>query len=550
MVIPLMIGGLLLFSVVFFGIYQYQRHQMKWTRNILDEREAFFLADAALHRGVARFVARPYVERWYGATPVDDMLTGRKHSGLLDQTSQGADDGAGPLVAGGTYTLLAEDRYDGEREGLSLIPSTNLDYTELFAHATVQGAAGPVSALVYGRLAICPETCYLNPDPTDAERIKKMIRYRVYTAPDLADKPYTVPGTDTAAARSRFEYEIAKGHENYLRNRVTFKDLRTKVDATWNKPAPGTCATYSDAQVDAMFANVTPPAQNPNVSTDPAAYNWWLAGMIRNYRLADPVVAAPEGERWLLDPQWVYDARREQIEASVMLLFTGKTLQPMPDWIALTSPNPTTTGDKFMDRVIKNNQAAEDMISEPMEQWTSDVANFWRDEDKANIVPGHIFPYPTPTGPFTDPKLGQDYADSAFLDAFAAPPPPAIADMKAEVVRINTLLPAKDQLDPNEMVRDLGIQKVSYPVLLYSQLTDPAGALQNNPLSVADLLTYCGKYVEAPQAPFLADGGGDPGPAYPPDDPAPPKETPDLIPVNPPAPPTGNGGYVTYTVVP
>src|SRR5205823_2423706 len=104
----------------------------------------------------------------------------------------------------------------------------------------------------------------------------------------------------------------------------------------------------------------------------------------------------------------------------------------------------------------------EDLISEPDAEWTTDVANFWRDEETAHIVPGHVFPYPTPTGPFTDPELGMKYADSVFLDAFASASPPTIADMQAEVARINLLLATKDQLDPNEMVKDLGLRRVSY----------------------------------------------------------------------------------------
>ena len=548
MVIPLMICGLFVFCIVFFGVYQYQQQQMRWTRNTLEQRTAYFLADAAVTRGIARFVAQPYANRWYGPTPADDLLTGRKHSGLLDEHSEVNDDGNGPLVAGGSYTLLAEDRHDGEQEGLPLSTTTNLDFTELFARASVPGYGGPVSVLVYARLAIAPENGYLNPDPAADERIKKVIRYRVFTAQEIADKPYSTPGTDTAAVRSAFQWEIARTHENFLRNRLTFKDLRTKVDAAWNKPAPG-ATTYTDAQVDALFSGVTAVAQNSLQQTDSAAFNWWSDAMFRNYRLADAPVAAPEGMRFACDPAKLPDALRERMLQNVMKVFSGGTLAPLPDWTKLNSATPIDTGDKFMQRIVKNGQTAEDLIAEPIDQWTLDIGNCWRDEEQASIFAGHAIPYPAPP-PAVCPQTSPLFADYVFLEAFQTTPPPTIiADMQAEVTRINQYLPAANQMDPAATVRGLGPKPIPYPIELYAQLTDPTGTLQDYPISAPELITYFGKYIEAPQAPFLADGGGDPGPAIPPDDPRPPKEAPDVLPGPPPPPPTG-GGYVSGKVIP
>ena len=547
MVIPLMICGLMLFCVVFFGIHQFQRHQMRWTRSSLEQREAFFLADAALSRGVARYMALPYPDRWYGPNPVDNLLTGVKHSGLFDHNSGSQDDGGAPLNPRAAYTVLAEDRHDGEREGLPLTIETNLDYTELFAHATVPGYGGPVSVLVYGRLATCPEVGYLNPDPTGPERVKKVIRYRVFTAPEYATGPYRTPGADTAAVRSQFEWEIARAHQNFLRNRLTFKDLRAKVDAAWNKPA-APAATYTDAAVEALFAGITPPAANPYDSVAPAAVNWFASSMFRNYRLSDTPPAPPQGLRFCVDPAKVHDARTEQIITNIMLLFSGLTLKPMPDWTRLDSPTPLNTGDKFMNRVLKSGQTADDVITEASATWADDVGSFWRDEEKASIIPGHAFPFPTPTGPFSDPETGTKYVDGFFLDAFASATPPTIAAMQAEAVRINPFLPGDKQIDPNE-VRGLGISPVAYPILMYSQLND-GSKLVDNPLSIPELITYFGKHIEAPQAPFIADGPSDPGPAIPPPDPRPPKEGPEAAPPVTPAAPQQTGGYVGPKIIP
>lgn len=549
MVIPLIICGLLVFAAVFTGIYQLQRHQMKWTRSSLEQRQAFFLADAAYNRAVARFVAHHYSQRWYGDATADDQLPELKHSGRFDRASEPSDDGPAAPTTAGEYSLLEEDRHVGELEGQPLLPDTGIGFTEVFAHASVQGYDGPIKVLVYGRLAIAPGIGYLTPDPAAPERIKKVLRYRVYTEPDVVDKAYQTPGTDTAAVRSRFHWEIARAHQNFLRNRLAFRDLRTKVDAAWNKP-PTPCTTYNDAAVDALFSGIAPVAQNTNESTDPAAFNWWSVEMFRKFRLSDFALNLPEGLRFVADPSALHDARWEAIEASVMKLFSGKTLQPLPDWTRAVSVSPYDTGDKFMDREIRPGVTAESIVDQPIEKWSEEVSSCWRDEEQANILSGHIFPYPTPTGPFSDPELGAKYADSIWIDAFAAGTPPTIDEMKAEVVRINPLLPPDKVHNPDAVVRSLGTKPMPYPILMYSQLTDEQGRLQDNPLSVADVITYFGKYVEAPQAPFLADSSGNQMPAIPPEDPSPPKETPDFVPPTPVASTPPPGGYVSGTVVP
>lgn len=549
MVIPLMVCGLILFAVVFSGIYQLQRHQMRWTRSSIEQRQAYFLADSAMNRGIARYVAQHYSARWYGDNPVDDQLADRKHAGLFDRTSEAADDGPPAPTTAGTYTLLAEDRHAGELEGDPLIPDTTLGFTELFAHATVPGFDGPVRVLVYGRLAICPGIGYLTPDPAAPERMKKVLRYRVYTEPDLADRDYQTPGTDTAAARSRFHWEIARAHQNFLRNRLAFRDLRAKVDAAWNRPAAGVIS-YTDAQAEALFAGIAPINLNANEQTDPAAVNWFSVEMFRKFRLSDLALNLPEGMRFVVDPASLYDARKEAIAASVMRLFAGRTLEPLPDWTKVGSVSPFDSGDKFMDREIRPGVTAESIVDQPLADWTYEVANHWRDEQVARILPGHVFPYPTPTGPFSDPEAGTKYADSAYLDLFAAGAPPTIDEMKTEVVRINPLIPPDKERDPNALVQDLGIKRVAYPILLYAQLVDEGGRLQDNPTPVTELITYFGKYIEAPQAPFVADGPPNPGPAIPPEDPSPPKENPDLIPATPTTAPNPPGGYVSGLVVP
>ena len=67
---------------------------------------------------------------------------------------------------------------------------------------------------------------------------------------------------------------------------------------------------------------------------------------------------------------------------------------------------------------------------------------------------------------------------------------------------------------------------------------------------IEDLIDYFGKYIEAPQAPFIADGSSNPGPAIPPEDPRPPKEGPDVPPPGTPPTPPRPRSFVSHETIP
>lgn len=541
-ILPIVAGLSFLIGIVLFGLSQQQRHETRWTMRLYEEQRAQLLADAGLARAMARFVAKPFAESWYASPPSGDGLPALKHSGLLDASSQGKDeDGKGgppkpaeQLDPDGTYTVLAEDRYEGEYQGWSATSSSRLAWTDLFASGEVAGMRGVTRVMVLARMVITPTLDYFAPSATAPETIKKRVRYRVFAEPDAGDRTYTSPGADSQLARDRIHEEIAVAHQNFLRNRDAFRDLHRNVDAAWN--AARGKALFNGSEAEALFAGIAPPKASTLASTDGEARNAWVDAALARFHVAD---GQPQGAltRFLIDPADLITAQQELIADNLLKVFHSSTLTPMPERLSPTSSNPVSSPAEFL--LIQESQ---ERLPLDAGTWSRDVSGWSRKEPSATVPAGHFWPYPDPApGTYSTTDVAKSYVDQVFIDRFATSSPPTVDEMRAEVLRANAL-GATPQLDPDLYVSSPDPADVTYPVQLRWEVPRAAGGPLTYQMAVLGVMNHYLKYIEGP-AVFAPDAPGTdiaptrPAPMMPPGSAAPPREVPDPVPPDP-----GGGG--------
>jgi hypothetical protein len=548
MALAIILIALFVFSIVMFAIAQQQQHETRFTAMSIEQEKAFVLADAGLARALARHVARPYANRWYGNPPTDDREP-NEHAGFFDDGSQTTDGGGDKLEAGGGYTVLVEDRFTGETAGDQPSQDSKLDFTDVFARGTYDGPHGVVSALLFARLAIAPEVPFFPPtagvtptvssDESTPELVKRCIRYKVYFDPETADQTYEHTGADTAKLRGRVHEEIAQYHANFLKNRNTFKDLRdtAKVNKDWQAGTAGQ-AKWTHAQILALFDGIAGPAPLPAGDSSPDGasgefFNLWTEFMVRVYRVSD-LVPANTGAKYLIGSHPTDTETR--VAGNILRVFFGQTVTPIPAELKEGAANPVTTGDRLLQTI------GTPPTTEKRSTYDTNVSSWHRTEAHAKILQGHLNPFPWPpagTAPPPSPQpsppqpVADHYVDDAFKKRFFTEDvQPSIKDeMKAECTRVNGL-GGNVRFEDKVQAPDQPTQK---PFPIYLRYDTPplastpttTGPVQ---LSVPELVKLYAKYIESAA---IFDSGDPPHVT-----PTPP------MPTTPPPtrpPPSGNG---------
>jgi hypothetical protein len=548
MALPIVLIALLVFSLIMFAISQYQVHETRWTARSLDLQRAFVLADAGMQRAVARHIARPWARRWYGTPPnvADDQLgaANQEHEGRFDESSQMRDETgtSGPvpedrkLDPRGTYAVLVEDRRDaefGETQPPPATPDVKLMFTDIYSKATVQGASGRVNALVFARIAICPELNYFTPSETAPEHIKKVIRYGVYFDPKIADLPYDSTGDGTREARERVHVEVARFHQNFLRNRLLFRDLRAQVNAGWNA-TPGKF-TFSKAEVLAFFNGMAPvaPASTSVDQTAGEPFNRWTDMLLRQYRIHD-AIEPNRGFRYVIDRRLTpaQEQTAENVVRNILRIFhnNNPAYVPVPDKFRPDSPTPVTDGNVLLDE-----QRAEDNIADPKNEFFRDVTHWQRLQARARIPKGHFKPFPDTVRPTdTSIEIAKDYHDNVFEDSFKNADGTAIDTMKDECRRI-TSIGADPAIDPEQYVLCCANPLPRYfPIELRYDLAGATAGTTPTSIPLDELVRFYYKYIETgarftnldgeivmPPPPDLGGHGGQPYPGPPESPPGP-----------------------------
>lgn len=464
MALAVILIALFVFSIIMFAIATQQQHETRFTAISLEQQRAFVLADAGLARAMARHVARTYHNRWYGPPPgqKDDALPELEHAGRFNESSQSIDDAGGKLDPNGTYSVLVEDRHAGELHGADPTASTRLAFTDVFSKGTIDGPHGPVSALLFARLAIAPEpnffsqtesvTPTLTPDESTPELVKRIIRYKVYFGAEEADHAYETPNQDTAEMQRKVGREIALFHQNFLKNRNTFADLRdpAKVGPTWNENL-ATTPQLTQAQVDGMFAGIAGPEAVPGGSSAPDANpgtfaNLWIEHMLKKYRVSD-LVPVNTGIKYVVGEH--PNEQDDRVARNILTTFhEGTPFEPIdPDFKPDAEPG-VTTGDQYVQK-----QGSQANTSLTAVAYNTEISSFKRLEATATILKGHWKPYPPPPPPASPApspappppteRPATDYADSAYKDLFLGGTTTASTDdeMKAECDRVNGMTP-------------------------------------------------------------------------------------------------------------
>lgn len=532
MALVIVLIAMLCFSVIMFGIAQQQAHETRWTAISLDQQRAFVLADAGLARAMARHIARPYDQRWYGAAPgmKDDAIADNTHAGRFDESSQLSDEsgaGGAPTAAQklephGTYSVLVEDRPVGEFQQAPPIPSRKLMFTDVYSKGSVEGQRGPVSALLFARIVIAPEVDYFPPQPPTAgatpttppppalrstpELVKRVIRYKVYFDPEIADKDFQAPNADTLGVRQLVHDEVALFHQNFLKNRNTFKDFRdpAKLGPTW----PGSNFTkpkWTKAEINGLFSGFAPAADVPGGTTnmpdaaDGTLRNLWVEELLRRYRISD-LVPANTGFRYLIPKELkVSPGDAGQIIArNLMTTFSecGSLVPVDPAFLEVEgSGSPVTTGDALLEK-----QKDQAKLNQKPEDYNLNVSHWVQKQVEASILRGHWNPHPDPSPPPEDKStIARSFQDFVFEGRFrsATGTPPTKEEMIAEISRANAL-GAQPQMQPQQYVHFIRCAEKNYAYMLrYNPPTGGAAPPEPIQLGVDELVRFYSKYVES-----------------------------------------------------
>jgi len=543
MAFPIILIALFVFATILFGISRYQRNQTRLTAQAIEKHKAFILADAGLARAMARHIARPYANRWYGSSPRDDQIAGDDHAGRFDESSQNLDQigSASPLSSDqkleprGTYSVLVEDRHVGSPEPPA--ETSNLNYTDIFSKGTVEGSGGSVSALLFARVAIAPEVNYGAPDASAPENIKKIIRYKAYFDDEVVDVPYDQAGAQTRTVRERIDEVIARYHINFLKNRDAFEDLRNQVNAGWN--ATASKITYSTEEVLAFFNGMrpirtdVPPSRRPDDADGDGnadrgeAFNLWGDNMLRIYQISD-LVGPDRGFRYVIDEGDIPDGpeadkvQRENAIRNILHIFHGITLDPIPDEFRPDSPEPVTSGSDLID--LQGPTQAN--VDQPAIDYQTNISHFQRVEAFADIVKGNFSVFPTPATTPPVPGAGTSYVNQTFVDMFlGANCPENVEDlMRSEVNRLNTMLAGTQTIDASNYIKKYPPSEAKYPIQL--RRDPPPGASQpGEQIPVSELMKFYYKYIDS-SCEFAGGNTVDPGPPFVPPDGPDPNPTP------------------------
>lgn len=572
MALPIILIALFVFSIIMFAIAQQQQHETRFTAISLEQQRAFVLADAGLARALARHVARSYHNRWYGAAPgmKDDALPALEHAGRFDESSQNVDEtGAGgapsidrKLEPQGTYEVLVEDRHTGELEGGEATADVRLAFTDVYSRGTIDGPHGEVSCLIFARMAVSPEPSFFGQtagvtpslvvDESTPELVKRVIRYQVYFDADTAGRRYLNPNADTAGVQALVHHDIALFHQNFLKNRNTFADLRDpgKVNATWQQGS-ATTAQWTPDQIKGLFAGFAGPAAVPGGTSAPDATNGqfanlWTDHMLRRYRVSD-LVPANTGIKYVIGSGPT--AQGDRVAGNILRAFGEPPLVTVrPEFKEDANPG-VTTGDQLL-----NLQGGQANLDQARQVFNTEVSCFSRKELTAVILKGVLYPRTAPQPdaqgnpppPLPEPA-GSRYEDDIFLQRFLTTdvPPTILNEMKAEIARVNAI-GANPPLTEGTYIVKGNIGTEYYPIFLrYTGVngappppvppgtpgTASPGSTKTQ-LSVPELVKLYGKYIET-AAVFT---GGSPAQITP----IPP--VPTTPPPDRPVPPPNNGG--------
>lgn len=581
MALVIVLIAMLCFSIVMFGIAQQQQHETRWTAISIEQQRAFILADAGLSRALARHIAKPYADRWYGRNPRDDLLPALNHSGRFNESSQGVDEGAGggppaadrKLDRNGTYEVMVEDRHVGEFAANPSPPPPDVKvmFTDVYSKGTVEGPRGkPVNVLLFGRIAIAPEVPYFDASPSPSpspsgsapppvvlstpEMVKRLIRYKVYFAPDLADGAIEQPNADTVKVRTQVHDEIAQFHQNFLKNRNTFKDFRdpAKVPPNWQE-GTATQRAWSRDQINQLFAGIAGPADvppgnnnpNPNPPGPGTFHNLWTDTMLRRYRVSD-LVLANTGFKYLIpatdlsgQPLLPSASQTRILDNILRVFYAPETLKPIDPRFLEGGTPPITDGNELIDLQSGGAQSVQAVIDQPREDYNRHVACWERVEAAATILLSHWDPFPTPS-PMPSPKPpiaqafdGQDFFKKKFENETLTPA--VIGEMQAEIDRANGML-GTPELSYATYIGKRGKRDQPFPIVLRYDAPAGGGGPAGPPpqIAVDELVKFYSKYIESTAA-FSTGDPGDISPV-PPVPTTPPSETP------PPQPNPGNNG--------
>jgi hypothetical protein len=580
MALVIVLIAMLCFSIVMFGIAQQQQHETRWTAITIEQQRAFVLADAGLSRALARHIAKKYKERWYGKTPNGDLLPALDHSGRFNEESQGVDEGGGgaptgdkKLDAHGTYEVMVEDRHVGEFSGGGALADTKLMFTDVYSKGTVEGPRGkPVNVLLFGRIVIAPEVPYFDPPATPPapppgqppadppfqfsteEMLKRLIRYKVYFAPEIADRDLQQPNSDTVAVREIVHNEIALYHQNFLKNRNTFKDFRdpAKVPPNWQEGSAGQ-AQWTKAQIDGLFSGIatettvpSPGSNNPNDPANGQFHNAWTDELLRRYRVSD-LVLANTGFKYLIPatdltgrPTLPTAAQSKILDNILRVFYPPRTLTPInPRFLESPPPNPPVTdGNELLDlQKGSSDQSVQASLEQPRETFNTRVSSWERLEAGATILLSHWDPFPSPSVKPTDASTiarkfdGADFFKNRFETETLTPA--IITEMQQENKRVNDL-GATPQISDAAYIGGRGTRDQPFPLVLrYDPPTGGAAPPSPTQIAVDELIKFYAKYIESAAA--FTGGSGEITPV-PPLPTTPPTESPS------PPPPDPNGG--------